>query len=118
MTMRRMLRHLQPVLALSSFLMISGSVRAWSPTQSGLLLVAVKGDQSLGIVNPASDQKLGSVPEGGITGHEVTASPDGKKISTSSTSALLINSRLERASAALCRILRSWACSRRLHLNL
>ncbi|HEY1986795.1 MAG TPA: cytochrome D1 domain-containing protein [Terracidiphilus sp.] len=46
--------------------------------QHGLLLVAQKGDQSLGIVDPVSGKVLASVPEGGNTGHEVTVSPDGR----------------------------------------
>src|SRR5258708_32466795 len=46
--------------------------------QHGLLLVAEKGDQSLAIVDPAAGKVLVSVAEGGITGHEVTASPDGR----------------------------------------
>jgi YVTN family beta-propeller protein len=45
--------------------------------QQGRLLVAQKGDKSLGIVDPAAGKVLASVPEDGITGHEVTASPDG-----------------------------------------
>ena len=49
------------------------------PTRgSGLLLVANKGDQSLGIINPGEEKQVAEVPEGGITGHEVIASPDGK----------------------------------------
>ncbi|HTB98913.1 MAG TPA: cytochrome D1 domain-containing protein [Terracidiphilus sp.] len=46
--------------------------------QQGRLLVAEKGQQSLAIVDPVSGSVLASVPEGGITGHEVIASPDGK----------------------------------------
>ena len=46
--------------------------------QQQLLLVAQKGDQSLAIVDPAAGKVLASVPEGGNTGHEVTASPDGR----------------------------------------
>src|ERR1700693_1544377 len=46
--------------------------------QHGLLLVAQKGDQSLGIVDPAAGKVVASVPENGFTGHEVTASPDGR----------------------------------------
>lgn len=46
--------------------------------QQGRLLVAQKGDRSVAIVNPAAGTVLGTVPEGGITGHEVIASPDGK----------------------------------------
>ena len=42
------------------------------------LLVAEKGGQSLAIVDPAAGKVLASVPEGGITGHEVIASADGK----------------------------------------
>ena len=45
--------------------------------QHGFLLVAQKGDQSLGIVDPVAGKVVASVPENGITGHEVTASPDG-----------------------------------------
>ncbi|HEY3840215.1 MAG TPA: cytochrome D1 domain-containing protein [Bryobacteraceae bacterium] len=46
--------------------------------QQSRLLVAEKGAQSLAIVDPASGKVLASVPEGGITGHEVIASADGK----------------------------------------
>jgi len=46
--------------------------------QHGLLLVAQKGDKSLAIVDPAEGKVLANVPEGGTTGHEVTASPDGR----------------------------------------
>ncbi len=46
--------------------------------QHGWLLVAQKGDRSLGIVNPVTGRVVASVPEGGITGHEVAATPDGR----------------------------------------
>jgi YVTN family beta-propeller protein len=46
--------------------------------QHGLLLVAQKGDKSLAIVDPAAGVVVASVPEGGVTGHEVIASPDGR----------------------------------------
>jgi YVTN family beta-propeller protein len=49
-----------------------------SNTSKGLLLVANKGDQTLGIIDPKSGKQLASVAEGGTTGHEVIASPDGK----------------------------------------
>ncbi|HEY7097554.1 MAG TPA: cytochrome D1 domain-containing protein [Terriglobales bacterium] len=51
-----------------------------SPAQTahGLLLVANKGEHTLSIFDPDSGQQLASVPVGGITGHEVAASPDGK----------------------------------------
>jgi len=47
--------------------------------QQPRLLVAEKGAQSLAIVDPAAGKVLASVPEGGITGHEVIASADGKR---------------------------------------
>ena len=51
---------------------------AQSSGHEGLLLVAQKGDRSLAIVDPASGNVIANVPEGGITGHEVAASPDGR----------------------------------------
>src|SRR5260370_31536672 len=47
-------------------------------SQNASLLVAQKGDRSLAIVDPAGGKVLVSVAEGGITGHEVAASPDGR----------------------------------------
>ena len=44
----------------------------------GLLLVANKDDRTLGIIDPESGRTLAAVPEGGVTGHEVIASPDGR----------------------------------------
>jgi DNA-binding beta-propeller fold protein YncE len=44
----------------------------------GVLLVANKGDQTLGIIDPESGKQVAAVPEGGITGHEVIASPNGR----------------------------------------
>lgn len=46
--------------------------------QQPRLLVVEKGAQSLAIIDPATGSALASVPEGGITGHEVIASADGK----------------------------------------
>jgi YVTN family beta-propeller protein len=44
---------------------------------SGWLLVANKGEQTVGIIDPASGQQVATVPEGGTTAHELIASPDG-----------------------------------------
>jgi len=44
----------------------------------GWLLVANKGDHTLGIVDPGTGRQVDTVLEGGITGHEVAASPDGR----------------------------------------
>jgi len=46
---------------------------------TGLLLVANKGDQTLAIVDPVAGRVLANVPEDGVTGHEVAASPDGRR---------------------------------------
>jgi YVTN family beta-propeller protein len=48
-------------------------------TSSGLLLVANKGDHTLSIIDPMEGRQVASVAEDGVTGHEVAASPDGKR---------------------------------------
>jgi DNA-binding beta-propeller fold protein YncE len=45
---------------------------------SGWLLVANKGNNAMGIIDPAAARQVAEVPEGGVTGHELVASPDGK----------------------------------------
>src|SRR4051812_26314871 len=45
---------------------------------TGLLLVANKGEHTLGIIDPIVGKQIATVDEEGITGHEVAASPDGK----------------------------------------
>jgi YVTN family beta-propeller protein len=60
-------------------LLIAGIVLAESnPISTGLLLVANKGDNSLGIINPIAGRQVAEIPEGGVTGHEITTSRDGK----------------------------------------
>jgi YVTN family beta-propeller protein len=49
-----------------------------SKATRGVLLVANKGDETLGIIDPKSGKQVAGVSEGGTTGHEVIASPDGK----------------------------------------
>jgi len=44
----------------------------------GMLLVANKGNQTLGVVDPETGREVAEIPEGGITGHEVAASPEGQ----------------------------------------
>ena len=50
-----------------------------SSSSTGVLLVANKGDQTLGLIDPDTGRQVATVAEGGNTGHEVVASPDGKK---------------------------------------
>lgn len=45
----------------------------------GWLLVANKGDQTLGLIDPVAGRQVATVPEDGVTGHEVAASPDGQR---------------------------------------
>lgn len=59
-------------------LSLSGARRADVEHSGGLLLVANKGDHALGIVVPSEDKQVAEIPEGGVTGHEVAASPDGR----------------------------------------
>jgi DNA-binding beta-propeller fold protein YncE len=47
-------------------------------SRRGLLLVANKGDQTLGLIDPDGGRQIATIVEGGITGHEVAASADGK----------------------------------------
>jgi YVTN family beta-propeller protein len=76
--------HFGRLLALN-FLMLSmvGALSApdATPTHAakGWLLVASKGDQTLAIVDPVAGQTVATVAEDGVTGHEVVASPDGKR---------------------------------------
>jgi YVTN family beta-propeller protein len=74
-----------PVRNVFLILLLSLSVvlSAWSQTSknsstSGLLLVANKGDNALGIIDPNTNKQIAEIPEGGITGHEITTSRDGK----------------------------------------
>jgi len=46
--------------------------------RADLLLVANKGDRALAIINPTTGEQLATIPEDGVTGHEVAASSDGK----------------------------------------
>ena len=46
---------------------------------SGILLVANKGAHTLGIVDPVAGKQLVAIPEDGVTGHEVAATPDGRR---------------------------------------
>lgn len=44
----------------------------------GWLLVANKGDNAMGIIDPVAAKQVAEVAEGGVTGHEIITSPDGK----------------------------------------
>lgn len=65
------------ILMCSAMLPVSGS-RAPTTGPRAVLLVANKGDRTLGIIDPDSGKQVATVAEGGNTGHEVIASPDGR----------------------------------------
>lgn len=44
----------------------------------GVLLVANQRDRNLSIIDPVAARQIAVVPEGGVTGHEVATSPDGR----------------------------------------
>jgi YVTN family beta-propeller protein len=46
--------------------------------QKPLLLVANQGDHTLSLIDPATGKQIAAVPVGGVTGHEVAVSQDGK----------------------------------------
>ena len=64
--------------SLGFMLPLSAVKSSHKPPHKGLLLVVNKGEQTLGIVSPEGNEQLAAVPEGGITGHEVAASQDGR----------------------------------------
>jgi len=56
----------------------AGAADTHSLSSGSLLLVANKGDHTLGLIDPANGRQVATVPESGVTGHEVVASPDGR----------------------------------------
>ena len=50
-----------------------------SSSSADLLLVANKGDRTLGLIDTGSERQVATIMESGVTGHEVVASPDGKR---------------------------------------
>ena len=45
----------------------------------GVLLITNKGDRTLSLVDPATNKQIATIPEEGVTGHEVAASADGRR---------------------------------------
>jgi YVTN family beta-propeller protein len=65
------------LIALIGVLAMAGERNSATDSGRSVLLVANKGDRSLGIVHPAEARQAATVPENDTTGHEVAASPDG-----------------------------------------
>jgi YVTN family beta-propeller protein len=65
-----------PLLGLA--LAMSDAALLSETTASPVVLVANQHDHTLSIVDPQTNKQVAAIPVGGITGHEVAASPDGK----------------------------------------
>jgi len=61
------------------FAATAGVRAAGADLPDALLLVANKSDQTLGLIDPTAGKQIAVISEDGITGHEVIASPDGKR---------------------------------------
>src|SRR5437868_12446644 len=76
-------RHVRIYLTLSVLfaLAMSSTFAARSgegAAHKALLLVANKGDHTLGLIDPEAGRQIATIDVGGVTGHEVVASPDGR----------------------------------------
>lgn len=67
----------RPLLVLPVFLATVFALA--SPPREGTLLVANKGEHTLGLIDPSAAQQVAAIAESGVTGHEVIASPDGAR---------------------------------------
>jgi DNA-binding beta-propeller fold protein YncE len=67
-----------PMIFACAVLLPSSGASPANPASTGVLLVANKGDRTLGIIDPKSATQVATVAENGNTGHEVIASPDGR----------------------------------------
>lgn len=70
--------RVRPAVTFLAITLITAATYAQKDGDTGMLLVVEKGGHSLAIVDPQAAKVVASVPEGGITGHEVAASPDGR----------------------------------------
>ncbi|HMJ22473.1 MAG TPA: hypothetical protein VK513_11215 [Terriglobales bacterium] len=75
------MRRLQLALMLSVVPLLSLYIPAQAAPKAspnGVLLIANKGDNSVGIIDPVAGRQVAEVAEGGVTGHEIATSPDGR----------------------------------------
>jgi YVTN family beta-propeller protein len=66
------------LVGLAAITALSGAPMPDATSSDSFLLVVNKGDETLGIVDPKAGRQIATVAEGGTTGHEVIASPDGR----------------------------------------
>jgi YVTN family beta-propeller protein len=75
--MHRLHSSLLILFFITLFLAIPSAQSADKTSTNSFILVANKGDNSLGIIDPVAGKQIAEIPEGGVTGHEITTSPDG-----------------------------------------
>jgi YVTN family beta-propeller protein len=68
-----------PLALLAAASILNLEIPANAADSLGTLLVTNKGDQSLSLIDPVTNKQIAVVPEDGVTGHELAASPDGKR---------------------------------------
>jgi YVTN family beta-propeller protein len=66
------------VIGLTAMSSSSGTSPVDDGSRQAVLLVANKGNRTLGIIDPEAGKQIGTVDEDGTTGHEAVASPDGR----------------------------------------
>jgi YVTN family beta-propeller protein len=75
----KIIARLTVVLAGVAMMVAAGTATAVAQGGLGpLLLVANQGDHTLSLIDPATGKQIAAVPVGGVTGHEVAVSLDGK----------------------------------------
>jgi YVTN family beta-propeller protein len=74
----RMVRTTLGVMTLVVLTFPFGRAKGNAETRPGLLLAVNQGEATLGIVDPQAVKQVATIAEGGVTGHEVATSFDGK----------------------------------------
>jgi len=72
------LQHLLLIPFFMSMLLAASGGFNNAPLDHGFIITANKGARSVGIIDPVSLKEIAEIPENGVTGHEIIASPDGK----------------------------------------
>lgn len=68
----------RPLATLAAALLVLAPAFA-ADLSEGTLLVTNKGDRTLSLIDPKTNKQFAVVPEDGVTGHEVSATRDGKR---------------------------------------
>ena len=76
--MRRMAILFRTMRMSSVLCAVVGSVLVSAPLLAQMLLVTNQHEETLGLIDPVAEKQIAAINVGGVTGHEVAASPDGK----------------------------------------